>query len=476
MQKYRRVLEKVLKKIIPSPEEERKIKELAKKALEVVDKLASKYKAKPMLVGSLTRNTWLPEKKEFDIFVLFPENTEEEKLKKVGLMIGKKSIEKLKGKWKVEYAEHPYTSGEVNGINIDIVPCYEVSSAERIKSAVDRTPFHVKYVEKSLTHELANEVRLLKKFLKANNIYGADAKTLGFSGYVCELLIIKYKSFVNLLKAAKEWQPGEIIDIENYYKKEDYRMLRRKFKNQPLILIDPTDKNRNATAALSVENFFRFKKLAKEFLKKPSVKFFEEEKCKPITEKELVEIQLKRRTELILIKFKPPKVVPDILWPQLRKFAERLESILEEVKYEFKVFGKDVYTNEKDLAIVLLEMEISKLPLVQKRIGPSVFDLDSSRNFLKKYKKPLAGPFIEKNFWCVEIPRKFVTARQKLQDSLNKSLEILKAKGIPNYIAEEISKGFEIIVETGKIMDLVKKDENFGVFLRKYFEKESLAF
>jgi tRNA nucleotidyltransferase (CCA-adding enzyme) len=211
MQKHRQVLERVLKKIIPSPEEERKMKELAKKALEVVDKLASKYKAKPMLVGSLTRNTWLPEKKEFDIFILFPEKTEEEKLKKIGLFIGKKSIEKLKGKWKIEYAEHPYTSGEVEGISIDIVPCYEVSSAEKIKSAVDRTPFHVKYVEKNLSPELANEVRLLKKFLKANNIYGADAKTLGFSGYVCELLIIKYKSFVNLLKAAKKWQPGEII-------------------------------------------------------------------------------------------------------------------------------------------------------------------------------------------------------------------------------------------------------------------------
>jgi tRNA nucleotidyltransferase (CCA-adding enzyme) len=475
MQKYQ-ILQKVLEKIIPTPEEEKKMKELAKKALEVVNELASKYKAKGMLVGSLTRNTWLPEKREFDIFILFPEEIEEKRLKKIGLHIGRKSIEKLKGKWKIEYAEHPYTSGEVEGVNIDIVPCYEVSSAEKIKSAVDRTPFHVRYIEKNLTPRLANEVRLLKRFLNVNNAYGADAKTLGFSGYVCELLIIKYKSFINLLKAAKEWQPGEVIDIENYYTKEDYYKLRKKFKNQPLILIDPTDKNRNATAALSSTNFFKFKKLANEFLRKPSVEFFEEKKYEPINENELIEFQLKRRTELILIKFKPPKIVPDILWPQLRRFAERLQSILEEVKYEFKVLGKDVYTNEKDLAIVLLEMEISKLPLVQKRIGPSIFDLDASKNFLKKYKKPLAGPFIEKNFWCVEIPRKFITARQKLQDSLSKSLKILKAKGIPNYIAEEISKGFEIIVETGKIMDLVKKDENFGIFLKKYFEKESLAF
>ncbi|MDI6807165.1 MAG: CCA tRNA nucleotidyltransferase [Candidatus Aenigmarchaeota archaeon] len=474
MQRYKQVLTKVLKKVTPSQSDERSIKELANKALKTVAELAKAYGAEPMLVGSLTRNTWLPEKREFDIFVLFPEKIKEEELEKIGLEIGKKSIKKLKGSYVVEYAQHPYTSGKVEGVSIDIVPCYRVTSAEKIRAAVDRTPFHVRYVEKNLSPKLANEVRLLKKFLNVNHAYGADAKTLGFSGYVCELLIIKYKSFIQVLKAAKKWQPGEIIDLENYHMKEDYPKLRRKFRNQPLILIDPTDRNRNATAALSSPNFFRFKKLACEFLKKPKTEFFEEKKFESITERELIEFQLKRRTELILIRFTPPEVVPDILWPQLRRFAERLQSILEEVKYEFKVLGKDVYTNEKDLAVVLLEMEVSKLPMVQKRIGPSIFDLDASKKFLQKYKKPLTGPFIENNFWCVEVVRKFVTARQKLLDSLSKDVDVLKAKGIPNFIAKQIKKRFEIILENAKIMELVKTNEDFGVFLRKYFEKYSL--
>jgi tRNA nucleotidyltransferase (CCA-adding enzyme) len=185
---------------------------------------------------------------------------------------------------------------------------------------------------------------------------------------------------------------------------------------------------------------------------------------------------MKRRTELVLIKFMPPEVVPDILWPQLRRFAERLQSILEETKYEFRVLGKDVYTNEKDLAIVLLEMEVSKLPSVQKRFGPKIFDLDDSQRFLEKYKdKALAGPFIENNFWVVEIKRKFLTAREKLNDTLKEREDILKAKGIPSYIAEQLVKGFEIFSETSKIMEIMEKDKNFGIFLRKYFEKESLV-
>lgn len=475
MEKYRKILKEVLEKIKPKQEEEKRLKSLAEHILKVTQEEAKKYNAKAMLAGSITRDTWLPEKMEFDVFVLFPPNLKEKELEKFGLELGKNVIEKMKGEYTVEYAQHPYVSGKIRGISVDIVPCYEVESPEKIKSAVDRTPFHVKFVEKNLTKTMAGEVRLLKKFCEANEIYGADAKTEGFSGYVCELLIIKYKNFLNLMKKAVKWSPGEIIQVKNYYPQKDYPKIIRKFKDQALILIDPTDRNRNTCAALSSSNFFKFKRLAKEFLENPREELFFKRKVEPITENELIVYQMKRRTELIIVKFTPPKVVPDVLWPQLRRFAERLESILEEVKYEFKVLRKDVYTNEKDLALVLIEMEVSKLPMIQKRIGPRIFNLEDSSSFLEKYKnQAITGPFIENNFWCVEVKRKFLTAREKIFDSLSKSLEVLKAKGIPNHIAEQLVKGFELILENEKIMELVKKDENFGVFLRKYFEKESL--
>lgn len=473
MQKYEKIFKKVLKKITPKQAEKKKIEALSRKAIKLVNEKVGKYNAKAILVGSITRGTWLPDKKEFDIFILFPENMEESKMEKLGLDIGKAVISKLKGKHTIDYAEHPYVSGLVNGIDIDIVPCFEVKSTEHLKSAVDRTPFHVRYIEKNLSLKLSDEVKLLKQFLKANGMYGADAKTLGFSGYVCELLIIKYGSFLNALKAVVEWKPGEIIDIEKFWKKEDYPNLKKQYKNQILILIDPTDKKRNTSAALTPENFFKLKKSAKSFLSKPSDGVFFARKIDPLTERELVELQARRRMELMFIKFTPPKVVPDILYPQLRRFAERLQNILEETKYEFKVLRRDVYTNEKDLALALLEMEISKLPTLQKRVGPRVWDLDDSKRFLEKYKD--FGPFVENDYWVVEMKRKFLTAREKLKDTLKDSTKVLKAKGIPNHVAGQIVKKFEIFSENDKIMKLVKKDKNFGSFLRKYFEKEGLA-
>jgi tRNA nucleotidyltransferase (CCA-adding enzyme) len=277
------------------------------------------------------------------------------------------------------------------------------------------------------------------------------------------------------LENASEWEAGTVIDLENHHSKSEHGKLKKIYKGQPLILIDPTDKTRNAGAAVSCYNFMKFKKLASEFLKKPGKDHFFPRDTKPLDENELISWQLKRRTEIILVKFKPPQVVPDILWPQLRRFAERLESILEEVKYEFKVLGKDVYS-DKETSLILLEMEISKLPLIQKRIGPSIFDANDAKNFVGKYKKQaLAGPYVENEFWVAEVERKFMSAREKLEESLKESEDVLKAKGIPNFIASQIAKEFEIIVDTQKMIDLIKKDTGFGKFLRRYFEKESLV-
>jgi len=472
---YQNIFKQVLQQVRPKPEEKKKIHALANKVLKVAKLEAKRYKAKPLLAGSLTRDTWLPGKMEFDIFIQFPSKLTEKKLEEYGLKAGKAIFAKMNGNYRIAYAQHPYVSGEIDGIRTDIVPCFDVKDPSKLKSAVDRTPFHVKYIEKHLPLKLSDEARLLKQFMTANGIYGADTKTQGFSGYVCELLIIKYKKFLEVLRASTKWSSGEKIDLEKFYTKKDYPHLKKQFPNQILILIDPTDKSRNTAAAVSSFNFFKFIKLAKTFLSSPSSEMFSKRKMNPINENELIQQQVRRRTELILVKFNPPDVVPDILWPQLRKFADRLQSILEEIQYEFKVLRKDCYTNEKDLAVVLLEMEVSKLPLIQKRVGPKVFDLDDSKRFLEKYQKvALNGPFVEDNFWVAEVKRKFISAREKIQDSLKDDVGTLKAKGVPNKIAEQLVKGVEIISENSKIMELSKNDMNFGIFIKQYFEQESL--
>ena len=466
-------LKKIIKQILPDKKTEKELKSLARKVLSVTKKKAKKYNADAMIVGSIMRDTWLPDKKEFDVFVLFPKELTPAELEKYGLEVGKSVVKEMKGNFTLKYAQHPYISANINGVEIDIVPCYKIKDVSELKSPVDRTPFHLRYLQKKLKKKQANEVRFLKKFLKSHNLYGADAKIQGFSGYLCELLIIKYKNFVGVLKAATKWKIQEIIDIENFYKKTEHHMLRKVFRNQPLIVIDPTDKSRNVAAALTSENFYRFKKVCEEFLKNPCEEtFFGKENY--MTDFEFSRMKLKRGTEILLIKFKPPNISPDILWPQLRKFAERMKNILEEKKYEFKVYGKDVYTDEKELALVLLELEVYYLPNVQKIVGPIVFDEKNSRAFLEAHKNPMSGPYVEDDRWIVEVERKFKTAKEKIFDSLSKPIDTLKAKGIPNYIAEALAKGFQIM-DGLEIEKLLRERKDVGIFFYHYFNREKMA-
>lgn len=468
------ILKKVLKRITPNKNEEKRVKTFAEKVLIIVNEKALKHGAYAIIAGSLTRDTWLPEKEEFDVFILFPTHVDKEKMEKLGLKIGKNTIKELKGEYVVEYAEHPYVSGVVKSTHMDIVPCYEIKSTEQLKTSVDRTPFHVRYIEKNLPREISNEVRLLKKFCKSNGIYGADAKTEGFSGYVCEILTIAYGSFTGVLEAAMGWHPGEVVDIENHYKKDQYDELRQKFSKQPMIIIDPTDEKRNAGAAISVRSFQKIRSISRKFMESPSIEAFFPKKKKPLNLSELKEIRNRRETDIIVLTFKPPKVVPDVLWPQLRRFAERMEGILKE--HEFITMRHGVYTDEERFAAVIFEIENPVLPVLRKHRGPSLFDEDGSKNFIKKYKdRAMTGPFVEGEYWYVELKRPYRTVEEKIKGTLRDSKKILMAKGIPSHIAKSVSKKYKLVNNERKIAELVKSNKEFGIYLRGYFEMESLV-
>ena len=128
------VLLSALKKITPTLQEEQEIRSVLG---EVEGAVRSRLgKLSYTLAGSFVRNTWMRDKKEFDIFILFPEFTRRQTLEKKGLELGKRIVKSLGGKWTVAYAEHPYTRASYKGFAIDIVPCYKISDPSKIKSAV----------------------------------------------------------------------------------------------------------------------------------------------------------------------------------------------------------------------------------------------------------------------------------------------------------------------------------------------------
>ena len=108
------------------------------------------------------------------------------------------------------YAEHPYVTidfyQEEFKIKIDIVLYFELD-LEFIKekgpiTAVDRSPWHGRFVRENLSDDQKNDVRLLKQFFKANHSYGDKSSVgkVGFIGYSAELLIYYFGNILNLFE------------------------------------------------------------------------------------------------------------------------------------------------------------------------------------------------------------------------------------------------------------------------------------
>jgi len=448
-------LNAVLKKIKPSKSEKREMNNFIEKLIETSRKISNEIK--PIVCGSVEKDTWLAKKYEIDLFLLFGPNISKKQLEERGLKIAKDIIKNLKGRHQIAFAEHPYLRGWVGKFQIDIVPCYDIKNPESIKSAVDRTPHHVRFVKKNLKNP--DDVRLLKQFCIANKCYGADVKTLGFSGYLCELLIIKYGSFMNCVKDASKWRAGHFITFDSSGRVETAK----KFK-APLIVIDPVDKNRNVGAAVSVEKFYTFVRACKDFVENPKKEFFLKKPLKPYSMAEISKKIKKRGTEWYLIFFKRPKVIEDVLYPQMKRFQKIIGKML--TQNGFELLRSNFYCNKE--CILILEMKEWKIPKVSKNMGPDVYSKHAEK-FLKHYKKEKV--FIEGEEWIVELEKEFTEASHFLKSLFKKPKKDLLERGIPSKIAPVVKNCK--IADGDKAIKLIKKlPGEFRIFLREYFEKD----
>jgi len=439
--------EEVLRRIRPTPEERAYIRAMGERLIEAVERSG---KAKAMMVGSVARDTFVRGDRDLDIFILFDTSLSRQELQDEGLSLARRIAEEFGATWREKYAEHPYLNATIDSLDIDLVPCYAVASATDIKSAVDRTPFHTRYV---LAHidGYVDDVLLLKQFAKAGGVYGSDHMTGGFSGYLCEILTIYYGGFHPLLEAAASWKPGEVIDIEGHGTKEF---------DDPLVVIDPVDPGRNVAAALSLSRMFEFVEVARGYLEEPSEAFF----CRPpapaLTPVVFSRLLSARGTYLYSITFKTPDLTPDTVVPQLRKSAESIRDLLE--RSGFPVNRTDVCMREKR-CMLLFELMAETVPVMRRHIGPPLWSRENSRKFLEKYvrKEVFAGPYIEEGRYVVEVGRRFTRAIDLLRS--NVILDIALGKHVRRSMEEGWSVG------TGAEC----WDEEFAVFLSRFLDRAS---
>ena len=450
-EKIKEVLQKVLEAIKPRNEEYERVWRVIEKLSSSLEKEAEKIglEIKVEVEGSIAKDTWLAGARDVDIFLLFPKETPENLLRKYGLTIARRAVERVGGEYYETYAYHPYIRGLIEGYEIDIVPAYKMEKGEPL-TPVDRTPFHTRYVLEHLSPEMKDEVRLLKQFMKGVGVYGAEIKVGGFSGYLCELLIIHYRNFIETLRHASRWIPWRtIIDIEGYYKGVPNSKLRRMLGfGSPLIVVDPIDKKRNVAAAVTLQKFSEFKAASRLFLDKPSTEFFFPKPTSPLKPRELREIISKRGSCLVAILLPCPKLPPDILWGEIYRSLRGLRKLLEDEG--FKVNLSKVFSDERNFIFYFFELENCSLPPVVKHEGPPVGEEDRERRFLTKYlvehrELVFSGPFIEGGKWIIYRKRRLLNVKEVLREKVNTARhgahlrKIFSEGKFEIYVGEEIS-------------------------------------
>lgn len=415
-----KIEKQVLQQITPTKKDretlEKTIKELKDKVTEEIEK--NDIPASIELVGSTAKDTYLTNSLDIDLFLIFPTSISREHLQEMGLSIGRYILEK-----KEEcFAEHPYIRGYFKGYKTEIVPCYKIESASQKLSAVDRTPLHTTYVKEHLAEKQKNEVRLFKQFLKGIDCYGAEAEVEGFSGYLCEILVLKYGSFQNLLLHVQHWHYGKQLSLNTgTFPRFD----------TPLIFIDPVDNERNVSSALSKEKFNLFVKACKEYIKKPRITFFFPNKIKPWP---LDKIRNETKTrEFIGVKIKKPDIIAENLYPQVRKAMRSVIDLC--AKYDFPIMDSFFHINDNSIYIILLP-EKSKLSKTMFHMGPPVDLKSNADDFIKKWvnnPRTIKKPFEKDKRLYAEIEREYVEIKKLLKEqiknlSLGKHIDLIVQK------------------------------------------------
>ena len=393
-------------------------------------------------VGSTARGTWIAGDRDIDLFVCFPPDLAREQLKAFGLQIGREVFPD----GREEYAEHPYTVGEFGRFDVDLVPCYAVETAGEIQSAVDRTPFHTLYIADKLTPELASDVRVCKQFFTGIGVYGSNLKTRGFSGFLTELLVLEYGGFRPLLAAAADWQPPVRLDPEDHGT-ETF--------DDPLVVIDPTDPERNVAAVLSAGNLARLQHFARELLDDPRESLFTPSEPAPLSASAVREQFDRRGTTPVGIQFSTPDIVDDQLWPQLERSREGIRDALD--RLGFDVLRTAAFADET--AVLLFELAVAERPTIERHDGPPVHVREHAKRFYEAYEDSDAyGPFISDGHYVVERERDWSSATAFLDS------DAIFDAALGTRIESAMEDGYDLLLgdELGELAD------EFGVELARY--------
>jgi tRNA nucleotidyltransferase (CCA-adding enzyme) len=452
----------ILRRVTPGASERKKIQNLSERLVKKVELAARELgvRAKVRVEGSVAKDTWLSKEPEIDVFMRVSKSIPRNSLGQVCLKVARQAT---KGSKQVErFADHPYLEAFVRSVRVNIVPCYDVKQGDWM-SATDRTPFHTDYINKHLAERMRDEVRLLKKFMKGTGAYGAEIKIGGFSGYLCELLILHYGSFMETLEAFALSGRRMVVDIAGFY--EGRRRELDLLFDEPLVVVDPIDRGRNVASAVRSQRLYTFIAAAQEFLRRPLPGFFYPPETVCLSAERMRDELRRRGSKIVFVVFGSVGVVPDILWGQLYKSYRSLRRLVE--LNDFKVLRGLPWSNEDDLNMFVFELEHCCISPVRLHLGPPIEKEQECQRFIAKHLgKPdtISGPYVQDGRWIILTRRRFTDACTLSKDKLEDGG---KNAGVAEQISHVLKRGFDVFVNE-EVVGTYSKSNEFAEFLTDF--------
>jgi len=342
------------------------------------------------------------------------------------------------------YAEHPYVTADYVKdelkIELDIVLYFELDlnfiRENGPITAVDRTPWHGRFIKNKLTEEQKNQVRLLKQFFKACHSYGDKSAVgrVGFIGYSAELLIYYLKDIYNVLE---KFDRLDELALDYFDRDKNYLKKITHFQNAFLRIIDPINKNRNVASAISGKAYKYCNYKIKQFLNNPSKSFFQ------IKEIPIFDTQNNQDINKKLLVIECESIDEEVHYTEKR---DKLYSLGEAIK----THGEKEFTRETRFGDILYEVYFESekgefnlalfcsnpnLSPTYVRQGPPL----TAKKHVKRFKEKNPGYFTKDNYCWVEEKREFSNFLKFLEDFISDKIpKSLKVINISN--SKEVKK------------------------------------
>jgi len=396
MKEHEEVLKKVLERIKPSEEEINKINSITKEFLKKINARIKKEKidAEVFVGGSFAKKTVIKKGKyDVDIFVRYGKKHLYDDFS----ILTSRLLKDYKNVSRVHGSRDYFVVEQTPIFFIEVIPVKRIKKASEAENITDFSYSHVHYINKKIKSEKTlDQIRIAKAFCHATNCYGAESYIKGFSGYGLELLIHHYKNFFNFAKTMAIAEDKIIIDIEKEYKdkKQILLDLNSSKLSSPVILIDPTYKQRNVLAALSQETFDKFKRECKKFVENPNLSLFEEKK------QDIQKIKkeaTKKKENFVCLEIKTSKQAGDIAGSKLLKFFKHIKK---EVEKKFEIKKESFCYEGEKISKIFLSVKPKKERVLT---GPLVEDKPNVEAFKKRHKNSFVK---NKRIYAREIPEK----------------------------------------------------------------------